>query len=69
MRAKLEIEKAAAPKRMKGPTNEVVFNLRFEGRYGESLQIMKGGQRPPGPRLTLTSLDGTCRYTNTFEFG
>ena len=69
MRAKLEIEKAAAPKGMKGPTNEVVFNLRFEGRYGESLQIMKGDQRPPGPRLTLTSLDGTCRYTNTFEFG
>ena len=30
---------------------------------------MKGNQRPKGPRLTLTSLDGTYRYTNTFEFG
>jgi hypothetical protein len=45
------------------------FRLSFQGYYGETLQIMKGNQRPKGPRLTLTSLDGTYRYTNTFEFG
>ena len=50
-------------------TKQLMFSLRFQGRYGETLQIMKGNQRPRGPRLTLTSLDGTYRYTNTFEFG
>ena len=69
MRAALDIQKLAVPRGSKGPTNQYVFNLRFEGRYGESLQIMNGDQRPPGPRLTLTSLDGSYRYTNTFEFG
>ena len=69
MRATMQIEKPMAAPGMKVPTNQLAFNLRFEGRYGESLQIMKGNQRPTGPRLTLTSLDGTYRYTNTFEFG
>ena len=69
MRAALQIEKPMAGPDMRVPTNQLGFNLRFEGRYGESLQIMKGDQRPPGPRLTLTSLDGTYRHTNTFEFG
>ena len=69
MRAALQIEKPLGGLDMRVPTNQLGFNLRFEGRYGESLQIMKGDQRPPGPRLTLTSLDGTYRYTNTFEFG
>jgi hypothetical protein len=50
-------------------TNEVEFSLRFFGRFNEQIQIMKGTQRPKGPRLTLTSLDGSYRYTNTFEFG
>jgi len=50
-------------------TRQVDFSLRFQGRLGESLEITKGDQRPPGPRLTLTSLDGTYRSTNTFEFG
>jgi hypothetical protein len=69
MRAVLQVEKPMARPGVKVPTNEVTFNLSFEGRYGESLQIMKGNQRPTGPRLTLTSLDGSYRYTNTFEFG
>jgi hypothetical protein len=50
-------------------TGQLTFSLRFQGNYGETLQIMKGNERPRGPRLTLTSLDGTYRYTNTFEFG
>jgi len=69
MRAVLQIEKPMFGPDARVPTNQLTFNLRFEGHYGESLQIMKGNQRPAGPRLTLTSLDGTYRYTNTFEFG
>ena len=48
---------------------EVAFNLRFEGRLGESIEILRGGQRPRGPQLTLTNSDGTFCYTNSFEFG
>jgi hypothetical protein len=52
------------------PTNsQVSFSLRFMGKYNETLSIRKGDQDPPGPRLTLTSLDGSYRYTNKFEFG
>ena len=69
MRAALEVEEPGTRPGARMPTKQVAFNLRFEGRYGEALQIMKGNQRPRGPRLTLTSLDGTYRYTNTFEFG
>jgi hypothetical protein len=50
-------------------TNEIAFNLEFRGPSGESVQIEKGNQRPAGPKLTLASLDGTYRSTNTFEFG
>ncbi len=49
--------------------NEVSFSLRFEGRYNESVAITKDSDRPRPPRLTLTSLDGSYRYTNSFEFG
>jgi hypothetical protein len=69
MRAALQVDRPTGGPGGRAPTNQLTFNLRFEGRYGESLQIMKGDQRPPGPRLALTSLDGSYRYTNTFEFG
>jgi hypothetical protein len=69
MRVSLQAQRPMAGPDVRVPTNQLTFNLRFEGRYGESLGIMKGEQRPTGPRLTLTSLDGTYRYTNTFEFG
>ena len=49
--------------------SEVGFSLRFQGRYNETVDIMKGTQRPRAPQLTLTSLDGAYRYTNSFEFG
>ena len=52
-----------------GTTNVTGFNLSFVGRAGESIQLMMGNQRPPGPKLVLASLDGTYRVTNTFEFG
>jgi len=69
MRAVMEAQEPSSRPGSRAATKQVNFNLRFEGRYGETLQIMKGNQRPRGPRLTLTSLDGTYRYTNTFEFG
>lgn len=50
-------------------TNQIRFNLTFKGRAGESIQIEKGNQRPPGPKMWLASLDGVYRSTNTFEFG
>jgi hypothetical protein len=69
MRAALQVVEPPSRPGARGSARQLSFNLRFEGRYGETLQIMKGNQRPTGPRLTLTSLDGTYRYTNTFEFG
>jgi len=49
--------------------NEVSFRLSFQGRYNESVGITKDNNQPRPPRLTLTSLDGSYRYTNSFEFG
>jgi hypothetical protein len=69
MRALMEAQEPNSRTGSKDATKQVSFSLRFQGHYGETLQIMKGNQRPPGPRLTLTSLDGSYRYTNTFEFG
>ena len=69
MRAVMEAQTPSARPGSTALAKQVAFSLRFQGRYGETLQIMKGNQRPSGPRLTLTSLDGTYRYTNTFEFG
>jgi hypothetical protein len=51
-------------------TNNLVhFNLNFRGHYGERIQILRGSERPPGPKLTVVTLDGQLRYTNTFEYG
>lgn len=50
-------------------TNQVAFNLTFRGLQGETIQFMKGNQRPAGPKLMLASQDGVYRSTNTFEFG
>jgi len=69
MRAVLEAHEPEARPGAKETSKQVSFSLRFTGHYGETLQILKGNQRPKGPRLTLTSLDGTYRHTNTFEFG
>ena len=69
IRLAMEIGEPYTPPGAKAVTNQHVVSLRFVGHYGEMLQIMKDKQRPRGPRLTLASLDGTYRYTNTFEFG
>jgi hypothetical protein len=69
MRAVMQIQEPTRQPGARDANRQMTFSLRFEGQYGESLSIMKGNERPRGPRLTLTSLDGTYRYTNTFEFG
>jgi hypothetical protein len=69
MRAAMEAQEPSPRPGARDSTKQVTFNLRFQGRYGETLQIMKGNQRPRGPQLALTSLDGSYRYSNTFEFG
>jgi hypothetical protein len=69
MRAVMQIQEPSTRPGARESTKQVLFSLRFQGRYGEMLDITQGGQRPHGPRLTLTSLDGAYRYTNSFEFG
>ncbi|HWI57822.1 MAG TPA: hypothetical protein VNZ22_11395, partial [Bacillota bacterium] len=56
----------AEPTKTKG---QLTFNLNFRGRFDESIQILKDSQRPPGPKLSFASADGSYRATNTFEFG
>lgn len=48
---------------------QIGFDLKFEGRQKESIEMLRGGQRPAGPKLTLASADGTVYPTKTFEFG
>jgi hypothetical protein len=69
MRVSMEVQEPSSRSGARDAARQLTFSLRFQGHYGETLQITKGNERPRGPRLTLTSLDGTYRYTNTFEFG
>jgi hypothetical protein len=48
---------------------EVNFSLQFQGQMGESIEMLQGGQRPRGPHLTVTNLDGSFKYSGAFEFG
>ena len=45
------------------------FSLSFVGRQKESIEMLRDGQRPRGPKLMMASAAGTVCYTNTFEFG
>jgi hypothetical protein len=47
----------------------VVLGLRIKGRNGETVEIMKGDQRPRAPRVILSSQVGGFRATNSFEYG
>jgi hypothetical protein len=48
---------------------QITFSLSFKGRQNESIEMLRDGQRPRGPKLMLATADGTLCYTNTFEFG
>jgi hypothetical protein len=52
-----------------GANRQITFSLRFEGRQKESIQMLRGGVRPAGPKLVLANAGGTVVATNTFEFG
>jgi hypothetical protein len=59
----------AVLKANEGTDRQITFNLQFEGRQKESIQMLRGGQRPAGPKLTLVKADGAVAYSGTFEFG
>ncbi|MCX6903385.1 MAG: hypothetical protein NTW03_07890, partial [Verrucomicrobia bacterium] len=59
----------AALQAAEGVNTELAFSLHLRGQFGESIEMLRGGQRPRGPQLAVTSPDGMFRYTNTFEFG
>ncbi|MGD1084187.1 MAG: hypothetical protein ABSA47_05455 [Verrucomicrobiota bacterium] len=46
-----------------------IFSLHFEGRQKEAIEILRQGQRPPGPKLTIAGPDGAVCYSDTFEYG
>ena len=52
-----------------GANRQITFDLRFEGRQKESIQMLRGGERPAGPKLILANAGGKLVSTNTFEFG
>jgi hypothetical protein len=59
----------AVLKATENPNRQVAFSLSFVGQQKESIEMLRDGQRPRGPKLMLANADGTLCYTNTFEFG
>lgn len=51
------------------PNRQIRFDLSFIGHQKESIEMLRDGQRPRGPKLMLANADGSLCYTNTFEFG
>lgn len=49
--------------------SEISFGLRLLGPLGETVDIMRGEERPRAPRIHIASQTGTFRSTNTFEYG
>ena len=46
--------------RRRGDANrQIEFSLSFEGRQKESIEMLRDGQRPRGPKLMLANADGT----------
>ncbi len=48
---------------------QITFSLNFVGHQKESIQMLRGNQRPAGPKLTLVNADGSICGTSRFEFG
>jgi hypothetical protein len=48
---------------------QVTFSLQFKGSQDESIELLRAGQRPQGPKLTLTDSKEALVYTGTFEYG
>jgi hypothetical protein len=56
-------------KAVENANRQITFNLSFKGRQKESIEMLRDGQRPRGPKLMLANADGSLCYTNSFEFG
>ncbi len=48
---------------------EVRFDFKLLGPLGETVDILRGNERPRAPRIYVASADGKYRSTNTFEYG
>lgn len=48
---------------------QISFNLKLEGPMKESVDVLRGGQRAPAPKLMVSTADGTLLTTNSFEYG
>lgn len=48
---------------------EISFSLRMQGSLGESVQIMKGSEQAPAPRLQLAVAPGEPPKISTFQYG
>jgi len=59
----------AVIKAQEQPDRQIRFDLSFVGHQKESIEMLRDGQRPRGPKLALANADGSLCYTNTFEFG
>ncbi len=59
----------AVLKAAEGADRQINFSLQFVGRQEESIEMLRGGQRPQGPKLVLASTTGTLVFSSTFEFG
>jgi len=46
-----------------------LFSQRLEGKYGESIDLTCGGNRPPAPRLHIKNRDGSYDRAFSFEYG
>ncbi len=49
--------------------NEIRFSLGMLGPLGESVQIMRGSERPRAPQLQAASVKGDFKATRNFEYG
>jgi hypothetical protein len=56
-------------KATEGVNRQISFSLQFEGRQNESIEMLRAGQRPPGPKLVLNNAGGNLVFTSSFEFG
>jgi hypothetical protein len=48
---------------------QVTFSLQFKGSQDESIELLRAGQRPQGPKLTLTDSKEALVYNGAFEYG
>lgn len=68
--AVLRIGEPIRPQLEASPSKTMMsFSLRMAGSMGETVDIMRGTERPRAPQLQLVSLAGNYRSTNSFEYG